>query len=87
MIYFNSVRTSSLKTRTRSGELSRDHQSVLGKRRGHLRAAPGGRASHPREEHLLPLHVVAGAAGEDAGRRVFQDRVIGSVQSAFMFGG
>lgn len=49
-------------------------------------AAPGGRASHPREEHLLPLHVVAGAAGKDIGRRVFQDRVIGSMQSAFMFG-
>lgn len=49
--------------------------------------APGGRAAHPREEHLLPLHVVAGAAGEDAGRRVFQDRVLGSLQSAFLFGG
>ncbi len=48
--------------------------------------APGGRAAHPREEHLLPLHVVAGAAGEDAGRRVFHDRVLGSLQSAFMFG-
>jgi len=50
-------------------------------------ATPGGRASHPREEHLLPLHVVVGAAGNDAGQRVFQDRVIGSTQSAFMFGG
>lgn len=50
-------------------------------------AAPGGRASHPREEHLLPLHVVAGAGGDDAGRQVFQDRVLGSLQSAFMFGG
>jgi aromatic ring-opening dioxygenase catalytic subunit (LigB family) len=49
-------------------------------------SAPGGRASHPAEEHLIPLHVVAGAAGADAGRRVFQDTVIGSVQSAFMFG-
>jgi len=48
-------------------------------------AAPSGRAAHPREEHLLPLHVVVGAAGEDAGRRVFQDRVLGSLQSAFMF--
>ncbi|MGQ0836115.1 MAG: DODA-type extradiol aromatic ring-opening family dioxygenase [Gammaproteobacteria bacterium] len=48
--------------------------------------APGGRASHPREEHLLPLHVVAGAAGEDSGERVFQDQVLGSVQSAFRFG-
>lgn len=50
-------------------------------------AAPGGRASHPREEHLLPLHVVAGAAGDDNGQQVFQDRVIGSIQSAFLFGG
>ena len=49
-------------------------------------AAPGGRVAHPREEHLLPLHVVAGAAGDDAGRQVFRDRVLGSVQSAFMFG-
>ncbi|MDN3519892.1 dioxygenase, partial [Aquisalimonas lutea] len=49
--------------------------------------APGGRAAHPREEHLLPLHVAAGAAGEDVGRRVFQDRVLGSMQSAYIFGG
>jgi aromatic ring-opening dioxygenase catalytic subunit (LigB family) len=48
--------------------------------------APGGRASHPREEHLIPLHVVAGAAGDDPGRRVFQDNVLGSMQSAYMFG-
>lgn len=48
--------------------------------------APGGPASHPREEHLLPLHVVAGAGADDPGARVFQDRVLGSVQSAFRFG-
>jgi aromatic ring-opening dioxygenase catalytic subunit (LigB family) len=48
--------------------------------------APGGRAAHPREEHLLPLHVVVGAAGDDPGRRVFEDRVLGSAQSAFLFG-
>lgn len=28
--------------------------------------APGGRQAHPREEHLLPLMVVAGAAHSDA---------------------
>ncbi|MGQ0383862.1 MAG: DODA-type extradiol aromatic ring-opening family dioxygenase [Gammaproteobacteria bacterium] len=48
--------------------------------------APSGPASHPREEHLLPLHVVAGAGGNDSGARAFQDRVLGSVQSAFRFG-
>jgi len=48
--------------------------------------APGGRASHPREEHLLPLYVVAGAAADEPGVQVLRDRVIGSVQSAFRFG-
>lgn len=48
--------------------------------------APAARAAHPQEEHLLPLHMVAGAAGDDDGRQVFQDRVLGSAQSAFMFG-
>ncbi|ADE14889.1 Extradiol ring-cleavage dioxygenase class III protein subunit B [Nitrosococcus halophilus Nc 4] len=48
--------------------------------------APGARDSHPREEHLLPLHVVAGAADGDSGLKVFEDQVLGSVQSAFLFG-
>ena len=48
--------------------------------------APGARASHPREEHLLPLHVIAGAALDDVGRKLFEDYVLGSLQSAFVFG-
>ncbi|ODU56923.1 MAG: dioxygenase [Comamonadaceae bacterium SCN 68-20] len=48
--------------------------------------APGARHAHPREEHLLPLHVVAGAAGEDRGRKTLEDRVMGAVESAFRFG-
>lgn len=49
-------------------------------------AAPFARACHPREEHLLPLMVVAGAAGADAGRRVFRDAAMGKAISGFAFG-
>ncbi|AMV37269.1 DODA-type extradiol aromatic ring-opening family dioxygenase [Planctomyces sp. SH-PL62] len=48
--------------------------------------APGGRFSHPREEHLIPLMVAAGAAGDDLGRKAFSDLVMGHPCSAFAFG-
>ena len=50
-------------------------------------AGPAGRLSHPprAEEHLLPLHVVAGAAGDSVGRKVFGDRVMAVDISAFRF--
>ncbi len=49
--------------------------------------APAARECHPREEHLLPLLVAAGAARDDAGRSVLRDEVMGAVVSAFAFGG
>ncbi len=48
--------------------------------------APAARFAHPREEHLLPLHVVVGAAGLDKGRSMLKNIVLNSVQSAFQFG-
>lgn len=50
--------------------------------------APSARLSHPprAEEHLLPLMLVAGAADEDRGERVFSDRVLETTLSAFRFG-
>lgn len=50
-------------------------------------SAPMARQAHPREEHLLPLHVVAGAAGGDIGTQALNDVVLGTPQSAFIFGG
>ena len=47
---------------------------------------PGARSAHPREEHLLPLMVVAGAAGSDAGKRIFSDHVMYVAVSAYQFG-
>ncbi|HEX3848432.1 MAG TPA: class III extradiol ring-cleavage dioxygenase [Steroidobacteraceae bacterium] len=48
--------------------------------------APGGAASHPREEHLIPLMVAAGAAEGDAGRRTFGEAIRGNRISGFQFG-
>ncbi|HSR09206.1 MAG TPA: class III extradiol ring-cleavage dioxygenase [Bryobacteraceae bacterium] len=48
--------------------------------------APAARLAHPREEHLLPLMVAAGAAESEQGRKLFQDRVMGVTVSAFGFG-
>lgn len=48
--------------------------------------APAARACHPREEHLIPLHVCAGAAGQDAGTLPYRDVVMGAHISAVHFG-
>ncbi len=50
------------------------------------RQAPGGRESHPREEHLMPLMVAAGAAGADLGVRAFGESIDGKRISGFQFG-
>jgi aromatic ring-opening dioxygenase catalytic subunit (LigB family) len=49
-------------------------------------AAPMARAAHPREEHLAPLFVAAGAAGEDRARHAFGGSFGGMALSAFDFG-
>jgi aromatic ring-opening dioxygenase catalytic subunit (LigB family) len=50
------------------------------------REAPGGAASHPREEHLIPLMVAAGAAQGDRGMRSFGESIGGKQISGFQFG-
>lgn len=48
--------------------------------------APAARRVHPREEHLLPLMVMAGAAGEERGRITYSDTFGGVRISAVHFG-
>jgi aromatic ring-opening dioxygenase catalytic subunit (LigB family) len=50
------------------------------------RSAPGGREAHPREEHLIPLMVAAGAADGDIGVRSFSGSIVGKALSGFQFG-
>jgi aromatic ring-opening dioxygenase catalytic subunit (LigB family) len=48
--------------------------------------APSARQCHPREEHLIPLMVIAGAAGEDRGAVTWRGTFYGSQQTGFHFG-
>ncbi len=48
-------------------------------------SAPYARKSHPREEHLIPLMVISGAAGDSPGAKIFSDTPMGAVSSAFQF--
>ncbi len=48
--------------------------------------APFARIVHPREDHLIPLMVVAGAAGKDTGQRIFTDTVFEVVMASYRFG-
>jgi aromatic ring-opening dioxygenase catalytic subunit (LigB family) len=48
--------------------------------------APDARNCHPREEHLLPLMVVAGAGGSDPGHTIFRGKIPNVTISAYRFG-
>lgn len=45
---------------------------------------PGARYCHPREDHLMPLHVCAGIAGRPA-RLIFDDYILGKRSVAFQW--
>jgi aromatic ring-opening dioxygenase catalytic subunit (LigB family) len=48
--------------------------------------APAARLAHPREEHLIPLMVAAGAAGSDRAELAFNGTMVGHRLSAYHFG-
>lgn len=49
-------------------------------------SAPGARLAHPAEDHLIPLMVVAGAAGSDIGQRLVVDHVMNVDMASYRFG-
>ena len=68
------LRTAMLETGTRE-------QALIGWHR-----APGAREAQPREDHLLPLMVAAGAATGEPAHVAFQGHVLGKPISGFRFG-
>ena len=52
----------------------------------HWDEAPAARNAHPREEHLLPLMVAAGAAPDERGERIFSDVAMKARLSGYRFG-
>jgi aromatic ring-opening dioxygenase catalytic subunit (LigB family) len=49
------------------------------------REGPFATYAHPREEHLIPLMVAAGAGGGAPGSRIFTDEPMGAAISAYRF--
>jgi 4,5-DOPA dioxygenase extradiol len=64
-----------------TGRLS---QSERDERLSEWETAPSARYCHPREEHLLPLHVCLGMADRPA-RLIFDDRILGKRAVAFLW--
>ncbi|HEX8711165.1 MAG TPA: class III extradiol ring-cleavage dioxygenase [Terracidiphilus sp.] len=70
--------------------LTRAVESSVPERENQLmswRKAPFAAFAHPREEHLAPLFVAAGAGGQAPGRRIFTGEPMGAAISAYRFDG
>ncbi|MBB3186472.1 DODA-type extradiol aromatic ring-opening family dioxygenase [Microbacter margulisiae] len=52
----------------------------------HWHQAPGARECHPRSEHLVPLFLIAGAAGNDAGQHDYSEILMDVAISGYKFG-
>lgn len=52
----------------------------------HWERAPSARLAHPREDHLMPLLIAAGAAANDQGRVLFSETVMKVPMTSYVFG-
>jgi len=67
-------------------------EDVMGRHRAERDAAlsrwadaPRAREAHPREEHLLPLMVVAGAGNDGPAERIYDDTMFGLPAATYLF--
>ncbi|MFN0248180.1 MAG: DODA-type extradiol aromatic ring-opening family dioxygenase [Kofleriaceae bacterium] len=85
---FRDPRASALATQfdTWLRDITTNEPAVRDRELAEWASAPAARDAHPREEHLLPLMVIAGAAGADRGTTAYNNAVLGKAVSAFHFG-
>lgn len=69
-----------------TASLAQDDPAVRSDALNRWAEGPAARNAHPREEHLLPLMIAAGAGDDDKGARIFSDVVMQATVSAFRFG-
>ena len=65
--------------------VSSTSQSETEKRLIDWQNAPSARYCHPREEHLLPLHVCFGMAGKTQAKLIFDDKILGKRNVSLMW--
>jgi aromatic ring-opening dioxygenase catalytic subunit (LigB family) len=63
-----------------------DDAQLRDERLVHWERAPRARIAHPREDHLMPLLVAAGAAGGDKGQVLFAENVMKIPMTSYVFG-
>lgn len=63
-----------------------DNSDARMKAMAQLLTRPDARSANPSFEHLLPLHVAAGAAGADLGKRLWTLHEAGMSYAQFRFG-
>jgi len=69
-----------------SEAIALEDASMRDERLLHWESAPRARSAHPREDHLMPLLVAAGAAGGDEGRVLFAENIMKIPMTSYVFG-
>lgn len=73
-------------TRYLNEAIAREDVRARDERLLHWESAPRARLAHPREDHLMPLLVAAGAAGGDRGSVLLTESVMGIPMTSYVFG-
>jgi aromatic ring-opening dioxygenase catalytic subunit (LigB family) len=82
----SSTRDAELFTRYLNDAIALDDVQARDEKLRNWESAPRARVAHPREDHLMPLLVAAGAASKDTGSVLFADTVMRIPMTSYVFG-